>query len=106
MSEILGRTAYEKLRTTGAVTSVNVTDTPDKKSGPTGGNGLGGGSKASAETIEMVEESDYEFIVKAAKKFNYEFFVGPRGRSISARRAVQTPCSWNSASAAAFSASR
>lgn len=23
----------------------------------------------------MVEESDYEFIVKAAKKFNYEFFV-------------------------------
>ena len=75
VSEILGRTAYEKLRTTGAVTSVNVTDTPDKKSGPTGGNGLGGGSKASAETIEMVEESDYEFVVKAAKKFNYEFFV-------------------------------
>lgn len=26
-------------------------------------------------TMEMVSESDYEFIVKAAKKFNYEFFV-------------------------------
>ncbi|MEG2744814.1 MAG: hypothetical protein RR913_03990, partial [Oscillospiraceae bacterium] len=30
---------------------------------------------ASAETIEMVAESDYEFVVKAAKKFNFEFFV-------------------------------
>lgn len=26
-------------------------------------------------TMEMVSESDYEFVVKAAKKFNYEFFV-------------------------------
>ena len=26
-------------------------------------------------TMEMVSESDYEFIVKAAKKFNYEFFI-------------------------------
>lgn len=26
-------------------------------------------------TMEMVGESDYEFVVKAAKKFNYEFFV-------------------------------
>ena len=29
----------------------------------------------SAYTIEMVAESDYEFVVKAAKKFNFEFFV-------------------------------
>ncbi|MBQ4293595.1 MAG: hypothetical protein II754_02970, partial [Lachnospiraceae bacterium] len=27
------------------------------------------------KTIEMVGESDYEFVVKAAKKFNYDFFV-------------------------------
>ena len=26
-------------------------------------------------TMEMAAESDYEFVVKAAKKFNYEFFV-------------------------------
>lgn len=30
---------------------------------------------ASAYTMEMLSESDYEFAVKAAKKFNYEFFV-------------------------------
>ncbi|MCI8478894.1 MAG: hypothetical protein HFE97_11295 [Oscillospiraceae bacterium] len=29
----------------------------------------------SAYTIELVAESDYEFVVKAAKKFNFEFFV-------------------------------
>ena len=27
------------------------------------------------KSVEMVAESDYEFVVKAAKKFNYEFFV-------------------------------
>ena len=37
--------------------------------------GMGGAEPASAETIEMVAESDYEFVVKAAKKFNFEFFV-------------------------------
>ena len=30
---------------------------------------------ATDKTIEMVCESDYEFVVKAAKKFNYEFFT-------------------------------
>jgi hypothetical protein len=50
------------------VDKVTVSDTPDKKP-------AGGENKASAETIEMVSESDYEFVVKAAKKFNYEFFT-------------------------------
>ena len=67
VSEILKRTSYEKLRSANAITGLSISDTPDKQ--------VGGGNKASAETIEMVEESDYEFIVKAAKKFNYEFFV-------------------------------
>ena len=67
VSEILKRTSYEKLRSAKAITALNISDTPDKQAG--------GSNKASAETIEMVEESDYEFIVKAAKKFNYEFFV-------------------------------
>jgi phage protein D len=35
----------------------------------------GAAAKASAERVEMVAESDYDFIVKAAKKYNYEFFV-------------------------------
>ena len=30
---------------------------------------------ATDKTVEMVAESDYEFVVKAAKKYNYEFFV-------------------------------
>ena len=43
-----------------------------------GGGGAGGGAegeKADDVRVEMVEESDYEFIVKAAKKFNFEFFT-------------------------------
>ncbi|MCL2633105.1 MAG: hypothetical protein FWD34_01175 [Oscillospiraceae bacterium] len=71
VKEILQRTAYEKMKSsdvkTGMILDVKVTDTPDKKQG--------GEDKASAETIEMVSESDYEFIIKAAKKFNYDFFI-------------------------------
>lgn len=38
--------------------------------------GLGGSAgQATDKTVEMVAESDYEFVVKAAKKYNYEFFV-------------------------------
>jgi phage protein D len=44
-----------------------VTDTPDKDG--TGEN------KVTSYTVEMVSESDYEFIVKAAKRFNYEFYI-------------------------------
>jgi hypothetical protein len=65
---------YDKTRSGGIVDKVTVTDTPDKKPS-------GGGGKPSAETIEMVSESDYEFVVKAAKKFNYEFFID-RGEMI------------------------
>jgi len=74
---------------TSIITKITVESTPDKKedsvktSGNMGGlGGLGGaGELGSAEekvtdrTIEMVNESDYEFVVKAAKKFNYEFFT-------------------------------
>ena len=39
--------------------------------------GLGGGAmgKSSPITVEMVGESDYEFVVRAAKRYNFEFFV-------------------------------
>ena len=49
-------------------TALNITDTPDKQEGQ-------GESGTTDRRVEMVEESDYEFIVKAAKKFNFEFFI-------------------------------
>ena len=66
VEEILQKTAYEKLKGGMAITDTKVTPTPDKKAN----NG-----KASAVTMEMVAESDYDFVVKAAKKLNYEFFT-------------------------------
>lgn len=62
--------AYERLRSIEVITKLDITDTPDREE-------IGGGSqgdRATDKTIEMVCESDYEFVVKAAKKFNYEFF--------------------------------
>lgn len=86
--EILERKAYSSMQSAGMITSIYVADTPDK----TGSDGLAGtssdtslaglsgvGSSSSEETsdktIEMVAESDYEFIVKAAKRYNYEFYT-------------------------------
>ena len=45
--------------------------------GATTGALTGGTNQQSADTytIEMVGESDYEFFVRAAKRFNYDFFV-------------------------------
>ena len=70
VEEILGRTAYEKLSGYDIVRSINVTDTPDKLRKLSAGT-----NDTSDSTIEMVAESDYEFIVKAAKKNNFEFFT-------------------------------
>jgi hypothetical protein len=66
--EILRKTAYERLQDGAAITGISVSDTPDKESG-------GGKQGASAYTIEMASESDYEFVVKAARRFNFEFFT-------------------------------
>ena len=54
-----------------AFVELNISDTPDK---PQGGGG-GGNEAESDKRVEMVEESDYEFIVKAAKKYNFDFFI-------------------------------
>ena len=86
VSEIFRRTGYQKLKAMGGITSLNISDTPDKK--PPGG---GGAQKASAETIEMVAESDYEFIVKAAKKYNYEFFVDRGAVNFRKAKSVTSP---------------
>ncbi len=64
VKEILQKTAYTKLKSENIIKKLEITDTPDKLAAP-----------SSDHTIEMVCESDYEFVVKAAKKYNYEFFT-------------------------------
>ena len=72
VKEIFNRTAYQNLKSGGGYTDCRVDETADKKTG-------GDKNKVSDYTVEMVSESDYDFVVKAAKKFNFEFFVD-RGR--------------------------
>lgn len=66
--EILQKKAYTGLKTASVINKLDISATPDKTS-PAAGQ-----AKASDRTVEMVCESDYEFVVKAAKKYNYEFF--------------------------------
>lgn len=72
VKEILEKTAYEKLGARGekVITDIFIDQTPDKQRAV-----AGGGADALDRTIEMVSESDYEFVVKAAKKHNFEFFT-------------------------------
>lgn len=64
--EIFDKAPYQSLISQGVIQSLSISDTQDYAGGQKG---------ESAETIEMVSESDYEFVVKAAKKLNYEFFT-------------------------------
>ena len=89
VKEILDGQAYKNLLTTGIITKISVEATPDSPGGGTGGaaggaggaapaaapTGAAGGSESEKPTIEMVGESDYEFIVRMAKRINYEFFI-------------------------------
>ena len=68
VKEILNKGPYMAMTGSGLIKNVMVSDTPDKLMN------TAATSKASDRTIEMVAESDYEFVVKAAKKYNYEFF--------------------------------
>lgn len=68
VKEILQSSTYTTMSTKGIIKSTNsIESTPDNKAG--------GGQSDEKPTIEMVAESDYEFIVKLAKKVNFEFFV-------------------------------
>ncbi|WP_409966930.1 hypothetical protein RFF05_09820 [Bengtsoniella intestinalis] len=59
----------EILTNNSLASSVSITATPDIEA-------FGKSDSAYKElSIESVSESDYDFIVKAAKKFNYEFYV-------------------------------
>ena len=87
VQEILEKSVYTSMQSSGIIESIRVTDTPDKSgsglgsmtgddAGSMGGvSGLSSDNKDTDRTIEMVAESDYEFIVKAAKRYNYEFFT-------------------------------
>ena len=66
VKEIFNKNAYVTMNTRQIIRSLEISDTPDKKPGD---------SNETDRTVEMVCESDYEFVVKAAKKFNYEFFT-------------------------------
>lgn len=67
--EILNKGPYMSMTNAQIIKQVVVTDTPDKPLVPPVP------PVASDRTVEMVAESDYEFVVKAAKKYNYEFFT-------------------------------
>lgn len=70
VKEVLNRTGEGKLSQLGGITDIAVTNTPDAD--PRMETGI---KKSSPITVEMVNESDYEFVVRAAKRYNYEFFV-------------------------------
>lgn len=72
VKEILEKTAYDKLGAQGekVIEEISIDMTPDKQRAMTGGQ-----TGTEDKTIEMVAESDYEFVVKAAKKHNFEFFT-------------------------------
>lgn len=66
VKEILDSPTYTTMSSKGIIKSTSsIEKTPDNTSG----------DKDDKPTIEMVAESDYEFIVKLAKKINFEFFV-------------------------------
>lgn len=69
VKEILNKNAYMRMSNQQIIKSLIISDTPDKPLAPPTP------PKTSDRTIEMVAESDYEFVVKAAKKYNYEFFT-------------------------------
>ena len=71
VKEIFDGAVYQSLQNSGAVSSISIADTPDK---PPGGAPAGGGTGTPDIRIEMAAESDYDFVVKAAKRFNFEFF--------------------------------
>lgn len=68
IKEIFDQSVYESLKNDEVIVSYEISATPD------GGAG-GETGEESDKMIEMVGESDYEFVVRAAKKFSYDFFV-------------------------------
>ena len=65
VGEILEKVSYAKLQGLEIIKNMRISSTPDK----------GTRSGDDAYNLEMTSESDYDFIVRAAKKYNYEFYI-------------------------------
>ena len=68
VKEIFDQPVYQGIKSNNGITDITVSETPDKQSGNDQGDD-------EENRIEMVVESDYEFLVRAAKRFNFEFFT-------------------------------
>lgn len=62
VKEILDKPVYKSLKDRDIIGKLKIEDTPDKNK---------------QAQLEMFKESDYDFIVRAAKKWGYEFFTEP-----------------------------
>ncbi len=76
VDEIFKGMTYQNLVQRDIITDLDVRPTPDKPASPPGGAPAPAGPPGETpdNRIEMVAESDYDFVVRAAKKFNFEFF--------------------------------
>ena len=72
VKEIFDQKVYQSLKDSGAVKGFSIEATPDAPPVPAA---TPTAEDDKEKTIEMVGESDYEFVVKVAKKFNYDFFM-------------------------------
>lgn len=68
--EILERSAYTGMKDRDIIRGIQVTDTPDQLSPVPADE-----TTVTDRSVEMVAESDYEFVVKAARRYNYEFYT-------------------------------
>ncbi len=66
VKELFRKSVYSRVKGKGIYTELQIDNTPDK--------GQSGEDKKEI-TMEMMGESDYEFTVRAAKRFNYDFFT-------------------------------
>ena len=67
VEEIFEKPLYAMLKGKEIIKNVSITETSDRRSSAAGGN--------TDISVEMDNESDYEFVVRAAKRFNYEFYI-------------------------------
>ena len=77
VDEIFKGATYQNLVQRQIITDLDVRATPDKPSASTMGGApapAGPPGETPDNRIEMVAESDYDFVVRTAKKFNFEFF--------------------------------
>lgn len=70
VKEILMKNVYAGMQNSGIIRGIQVTDTPDQPAPVPVGE-----AAVTDRSVEMAAESDYEFVVRAARRYNYEFFT-------------------------------